>query len=85
MYIVEITEDKVDNIIEHMSKGLKCFNKAIECLEDARSGSHMNRRSSDAGSRIDDDFDDYDDYDDNERYGNRGMRRNRGGGRYSRY
>lgn len=30
MYIVEITEDKVDSIIEHMSKGLKCFNKAIE-------------------------------------------------------
>lgn len=82
MYIVEITEDKVDNIIEHMSKGLKCFNKAIECLEDARGGSYMNRRSSDAGSRINDDFDDYDD---DERYGNRGMRHNRGGGRYSRY
>ena len=63
-------------------KDLKCFNKAIECLEDARSGSHMNRRSSDAGSRIDDDFDDYDG---DERYGNRGMRHNRGGGRYSRY
>lgn len=83
MYIVEITEDKVDSIIEHMSKGLKYFNKAIECLEDARSGSHMNRRSSDAGSRIDDDFDEYDD---EERYGNRAMRRNyRGSGRYNRY
>lgn len=51
-------------------------------MEDARSGSRMNRRSSDTGSRIDDDFDDYDD---DERYGNRGMRHNRGGGRYSRY
>lgn len=82
MYIVEITEDKVDSMIEHMAKGLKCFNKAIECLEDAKSGARMNRRSSDAGSRIDDEFDD--EYDD-ERYGNRGSRYNRGGGRYSRY
>lgn len=83
MYMVEITEDKVDSIIDHMAKGLKCFNKAIECLEDARDGSHMNRRSSDAGSRVDDDFDDYED---EMRYGNRGMRHSgRGGGRYSRY
>lgn len=64
-------------------KDLNVLNKAIECLEDARSGSHMNRRSSNAGSRMDDEFDEYDD---EERYGNRDMRRNyRGGGRYNRY
>lgn len=82
MYIIEITEDKVDNVIEHMSKGLKYFNKAIECLEEAKTRSSMNKRSSNY-DRMDEDFEDYED---EERYGNRGGRRNnRGGGRYSRY
>lgn len=85
MYIVEIAEDKMDNLIDHMSKGLKCFNKAMECLEDLKERSYMNERYED---------DDYEDDDWNERYGNRGgrsgnsrvgMRRSRGGGRYSRY
>lgn len=85
MYVVEITEDKIDNLIDHMSKGLKYFNKAIECLEDLKEHSSMNERYED---------DDYEDDDWNERYGNRGgrsgnnqvgMRRSRGGGRYSRY
>ncbi len=82
MYIIEITEDKLDNVIEHMSKGLKYFNKAIECLEEAKTHSSMNKRGPDY-DKMDEDFDDYED---EERYGNRGGRRNnRGGGRYSRY
>lgn len=85
MYVVEITEDKMDNLIDHMSKGLKCFNKAMECLEDFKEHSSMNERYED---------DDYEDDDWDGRYGNRGgrsgngrvgMRRSRGGGRYSRY
>lgn len=85
MYVVEIAEDKMDNLIDHMSKGLKCFNKAMECLEDLKERSYMNERYED---------DDYEDDDWNERYGNRGgrsensrvgMRRSRSGGRYSRY
>lgn len=85
MYVVEITEDKMDNLIDHMSKGLKCFNKAMECLEDLKERSYMNERYED---------DNYEDDNWNERYGNRGgrsgnsrvgMRRSNGGGRYSRY
>lgn len=85
MYVVEITEDKVDNLLEHMSKGIKCFNKAMECLEEMKEDGRMNERYDD---------DDYDDEYRDERYGNRGgrsggsrsdMRRGSGGGRYSRY
>ena len=85
MYVVEITEDKMDNLIDHMSKGLKCFNKAMECLEDLKEHSSMNERYED---------DDYEDNDWDGRYGNRGgrsgngrveRRRYQGGGRYSRY
>jgi len=85
MYVVEITEDKMDNLIDHMSKGLKCFNKAMECIEDLKEHSSMNEHYED---------DDYEDDDWNERYGNRDRhsghnqaerRRFRGGGRYSRY
>ena len=52
MYVVEITEDKVDNLLEHMSKGIKCFNKAMECLEEMKEDGRMNERYDD---------DDYDD------------------------
>lgn len=85
MYVVEITEDKVDNLLEHMSKGIKCFNKAMECLEEMKEDGCMNERYDD---------DDYDDEYRDERYGNRGgrsggsrsgMHRGSGGGRYSRY
>lgn len=81
MYMIEITEDKVDNLIEHLSKGLHCMTKVMECLEDLKDGSNMNERYDD----------DEEDYRYEERYGNRGrsgnmgMRRYRGGGRYSRY
>lgn len=85
MYVVEITEDKMDNLIDHMSKGLKCFNKAMKCLEDLKEHSSMNERYED---------DDYEDNDWDGRYGNRGgrsgngrveRRRYQGDGRYSRY
>lgn len=85
MYMVEITEDKIDNLLEHMGKGIKCFNKAMECLESIKEDSRMNERY---------DEDEEYDYEMNERYGNRGgrsgssrygMRRGSGSGRYSRY
>lgn len=90
MYVVEITEDKMDSLIEHMSKGIKCFMRAMECLEELKEYSR------------DREYEEYDEgYDEcyGERYGNRGgsggssgsngygnrsgMRRSRG--RYSRY
>lgn len=81
MYMIEITEDKMDGIIEHIGKGLKCFHKAMECLEELKEESRYGER--------DDDYED-DEYM-SERYGNRGRYMNRygnrrgGSGRYSRY
>lgn len=36
MYMIEISEDKVDNILECMNKGIKSFGKAMDYLEEAR-------------------------------------------------
>lgn len=85
MYMIEVTEDKVDNLIEHMGKGLRCFSKAMECLEEMKEGTSGEERYDD---------DDHENEEYNERYGNRGgrsgnardnVRRFRAGGRYSRY
>lgn len=77
MYVVEITEDKLDNIVEHMAKGIKYFNKAIECLDEVRQDSHERSRYRE---------DDYDDYEDERRmYRGGGKAMRRGGGRYSNY
>lgn len=73
MYMIEITEDKIDNLLEHMGKGIKYFAKAMECLEEMKDGNSRER----------DDYDD-EDYED-ERYGNRSKKRYGGRGRYSRY
>lgn len=81
MYIVEITEDKLDGLLEHMGRGIKCFHKAMECLEEMKEGSHYGHRMEDEsrndyprGSRYDD-----------ERYDDRYGHRRGGGGRYGRY
>lgn len=83
MYVIEITEDKVDSLIEHVSKGLKCFNKAMDCLEKIKeNSSHDNYEE-----------DDYEDEEYDEIYSNHmnksnnknNTRRSHGGGRYSRY
>lgn len=36
MYIVEITEDKIDNLMEHVGKSMKCLHKVAECLEELK-------------------------------------------------
>lgn len=53
MYMIEITEDKVDNVIEHISKGLKCMNKALDCMESLKEHNHK---------EFDDEEDEEDDY-----------------------
>lgn len=77
MYIVEITEDKLDNIVDHMAKGIKYFNKAIECLDEVRQESRHEARY---GGKYDDNYDD-----EEERRYYRDNNRRRDIGRYSRY
>lgn len=77
MYIVEITEDKLDNIVDHMAKGIKYFNKAIECLDEVRQESRHEARY---GGKYDDNYDD-----EEERRYYRDSNRRRDIGRYSRY
>lgn len=81
MYIVEITEDKLDGLLEHMGRGIKCFHKAMECLEEMKEGSHYGRRMTDEHH---DDYSHDGRYDD-ERYDDHYGRRRGGGGRYGRY
>lgn len=85
MYMIEITEEKVDGLLEHLEKGIHCLSKVKDCLEEMKDGSSYNER-------FDEDDEEY--YRREERYGNRGgsrssgsmnMRRGQGGGRYSRY
>lgn len=83
MYVIEITEDKVDNLLENMSKGLQYFNDAVSCLEEMKEDSSYGERNR---KHYDDE------YRYEERYGNRGSARSnsrysmRGGsGRYDRY
>lgn len=33
MYMIEITEDKVSDISQHLEKGLHCIGKAMQCIE----------------------------------------------------
>lgn len=77
MYMVEISEDKIDNMMEHIGKSIKCLSKVAECLEDIKGGSDY----------------DYDDDEERDEYaaGGRNMYRQGGrsryarGGRYGRY
>lgn len=76
MYMIEITEDKLDNVLEHIGKSIKCLTKVAECIEEMRA----------EGYEPDDD-DEREKYE----YGGHGMsggssrRRYARGGRYSRY
>lgn len=75
--MVEISEDKIDNMMEHVGKSIKCLSKVAECLEEMK----------------DDNAYDNEDYDERDEYaaGGRSMYRQGGrsryarGGRYSRY
>lgn len=79
MYIVEITEDKVDYVIEHMSRGIQCIGKAVECLEELKEHRSEHRMG---GRQMYDDYDDYD-YERKRRHGSSPVEDGRG--RYSRY
>ena len=83
MYMIEISEDKVDHLMEHITKSIKCLGKVVECLEEIKEGD---------GYEMDDDNDEYE-APVRRRYaeGGRSMYRNGGrsrsarGGRYSNY
>lgn len=75
MYMIEITEDKMDNVLDCMKKGINYLNKAMECAEYIKT----NKRHS-MGN-----YDDEDDYDEDERYARHGSRSSRGRSRYSNY
>lgn len=67
MRVIEITEDKVGKLTEHIEKGLRYIGKAMQCLDDLGHGSEYGERWED---------------DDESRYGERGrygMRRGMGG------
>lgn len=74
MYIVEISENKIDNLIEHMTNGINCFGEAIRCLEEMK---YSNHNSNNRDKRY------YDEDDDCYRRNDRNRESN--GGRYSRY
>lgn len=77
MYMVEISEDKINNLVEHVSKSIRCLSKVAECLEEIREG----------------DYEDDEEYEDRDKFaaGGREMYRRGGrsryarGGRYSNY
>ena len=78
MYVIEITEDKVDNMMEHIGKSIKCLNKVAECLEELKSG--------EPHEHDDEDYE-YDRFRDGgkHQYRNRSREMYRDGGRYGRY
>lgn len=72
MEIIEITENEYTDIMGHICKGVKCMNKAIECLEDMKD--RRNTREHDEyhdeerrnrRRRYDDDYED-DEYEDDD-------------------
>ena len=74
MYMIEITEDKMESMLDHMSKGIRCFTKVMEYLEEAKTSRHSS--------------DDDDDYDDDGYFHEETHRRKHrmgGRGRYDRY
>lgn len=78
MYMIEITEDKIDNLIEHVGKSIKCLHKVAECLEEIKEEG--------AGYSEEDDYD-RDKYARGGRrmYRDGGREMYRGGGRYGNY
>ena len=43
-YIIEITEDKVESLSEHIEKGLRHLGKAMQCVDEWRHDSFDERR-----------------------------------------
>lgn len=90
-YIIEIPEDKVQSLSEHLGKMLKYGCKAMECIDEMQNETQMGERGgryfpyTDGGFRDDDE--DVDDWREEMRRRKRmGMRRGMSGtGRYGRY
>ena len=79
MYVVEITEDKMNNLMEHLTN-------AVDCLKEMKRSSYHEESHGNSNRRNERDYDDYDDdYDREERYNSRSERNRGSGGRYSRY
>lgn len=74
MYVIEISEDKMDGLIECVGKAFKYITKTMECLEE------MKEHSSEEDDYYDDEEDDKRDM-----MKRGGRRRMRQGGRYNRY
>lgn len=68
MKIIEITEDKISSLSEHIEKALRHAGKAMQCVEDMYDDGYG------YGERDEDDWDD-----DDERMGHRRYDRRRGG------
>lgn len=67
-YIIEVSEDKVSGLAEHIEKALRHAGKAMQCVEDMY----------DNGYGYGERDRDWDDEDDEERMGERGYGRGRG-------
>lgn len=80
MYMVEITEDKVSGLSEHIEKALSHMGKAMQCVSELESSAEASERMDmRSGYRNRYEQRPYEDY---EGYSNRGYN---GSGRYSRY
>lgn len=83
MYVVEITEDKMNNLMEHLTNAVDCLKEMKRSSSHEESHGNRNRRNKRDYDDYDDDYDD--DYNKEERYNSRSERNRGSGGRYSRY
>lgn len=75
MYMIEITEDRLQSMVEHTEKGLMHLGKLMQCLENLEeetSGAYGERGR--LGLKKNNHFNEDEDYRENEKYINR-MRR----------
>lgn len=75
-YIIEVSEDKVSGLAEHIEKGLRHLGKAMQCVEEFYDGDYGYGERGRYGERDDED----DDWRDDDRMGERRYGRGRGMG-----
>ena len=75
MYMIEIKEDDISNVITNVGKSIRCMNKVLECLENIK----------DKSNRTIGYDDDDDDEEDDDEYGTRDRHNRHKKGRYGRY
>lgn len=76
-YIIEVSEDKVSGLAEHIGKALRHAGRAMECIEEMYDGEYGYGERGRYGER--DDYED-DDWRDDDRMGERRYGRGRGMG-----